>query len=144
MRSSVATPYPTNKGNRWTAPNEGTLPKVISGKPKVADSSAIRRSHAIASSSPPPSAKPWTAAILASGELAIRCQHAVGAFDKMPFLGTLNAADVLDVGARTKGFVAQTGNYEDAHVPIHFRGVEGLFKRLKHVRIDRVHHLGSI
>ena len=40
------------------------IPRLISGWPKVADSAAIRKSHAIASSQPPPKAIEFTAAIV--------------------------------------------------------------------------------
>ncbi len=44
-------------------PAPGTMPSLISGWPNLAVSAAISMSHIIATSQPPPSAKPATAAI---------------------------------------------------------------------------------
>ena len=44
-------------------PAPGMMPSLISGWPKRALSAAMMKSHIIASSQPPPSAKPLTAAI---------------------------------------------------------------------------------
>ncbi len=52
-------------------PKPGMIPRLISGWPKVADSAAIRKSHAIASSQPPPNAPALTAAIVATDERSI-------------------------------------------------------------------------
>ncbi len=46
-------------------PKPGMIPRLISGWPKVADSAAMRKSHAIDSSQPPPNAIELTAAIVA-------------------------------------------------------------------------------
>jgi hypothetical protein len=47
------------------------IPRLISGWPKVADSAAMRKSHAIASSQPPPKASEFTAAIETVGDCSI-------------------------------------------------------------------------
>ncbi len=47
------------------------MPRLISGWPKVADSAATRKSHAIASSQPPPNAIELTAAIVTVDEVSI-------------------------------------------------------------------------
>src|SRR5215217_7339445 len=47
------------------------IPRLISGWPKVADSAAIRKSHAIASSQPPPNAIELTAAIVTVDDCSI-------------------------------------------------------------------------
>ena len=47
-------------------PKPGMIPSLISGWPKIADCAAIRTSQAIASSQPPPKARPLTAAIVAT------------------------------------------------------------------------------
>jgi hypothetical protein len=48
------------------------IPRLTSGWPKVADSAAIRTSHAIDSSFPPPKASALTAAIVTTEEVSIR------------------------------------------------------------------------
>jgi hypothetical protein len=47
------------------------IPRLISGWPKVADSEARRKSHAIASSHPPPKASELTAAIVTVDDFSI-------------------------------------------------------------------------
>ena len=56
---------PTRRGSRCVPPKPGMIPSLISGWPKTADSAAIRKSQAIASSQPPPNASELTAAIVA-------------------------------------------------------------------------------
>ena len=55
---------PTRRGSRCVPPNPGMIPSLISGWPKIADSAAMRKSHAIESSQPPPKASELTAAIV--------------------------------------------------------------------------------
>src|SRR3954470_21425412 len=47
------------------------IPRLISGWPKVADSAAIRKSHAIDSSQPPPKASEFTDAIVTVDDFSI-------------------------------------------------------------------------
>ena len=60
---SAATYGPTARTRRCVPPIPGITPRVISGWPKRAVSAARMMSHIIASSHPPPSAYPDTAAI---------------------------------------------------------------------------------
>ena len=60
---SIALLLPTARGRRWVPPAPGMMPSLTSGWPKRALSAAMIRSQAIATSQPPPSAKPATAAI---------------------------------------------------------------------------------
>ena len=53
----------TRRGRRWVPPAPGTTPRLISGWPNLAVSAAMMKSHIMASSQPPPRAKPATAAI---------------------------------------------------------------------------------
>ena len=53
------------------------IPSVISGWPNSAVSEATIMSHSSASSQPPPSAKPDTAAISGVRQAAMRCQKAI-------------------------------------------------------------------
>ncbi len=52
-------------------PKPGMMPRLISGWPKVADSAARRKSHAIEISQPPPNAMLLTAAIVVVLEVSI-------------------------------------------------------------------------
>src|SRR4029079_837016 len=63
---------PTRGGSGWAPPELGRMPSSTSGRPNVAVSSAIRKSVASASSSPPPRHQPWMAAIVGMGSAAIR------------------------------------------------------------------------
>ena len=60
---SIAFALLTARGRRCVPPEPGTMPSLISGWPKRAVSAAMTMSHIIASSHPPPSAKPATAPI---------------------------------------------------------------------------------
>src|SRR5918997_864138 len=59
---SIATALPTARVSRCVPPAPGMIPSDVSGWPKRAVSEATMRSHAIASSQPPPRQKPDTAA----------------------------------------------------------------------------------
>mmetsp|Transcript_134396 Transcript_134396/g.287499 ORF Transcript_134396/g.287499 Transcript_134396/m.287499 type:complete len:202 (-) Transcript_134396:417-1022(-) len=61
--SSMAFDLPTARISRWVPPTPGIVPSVISGWPNFASSDAMMMSQLMASSQPPPSAKPFTAAI---------------------------------------------------------------------------------
>ena len=58
-----ARPLPTSRGRRCVPPYPGMMPIVTSGWPNLAVSTASRIVQAIASSQPPPRAKPLTAAM---------------------------------------------------------------------------------
>ena len=61
---SIAFALPTARVSRCVPPAPGMTPSLISGWPNLALSAARMKSHIIASSQPPPSAKPATAAII--------------------------------------------------------------------------------
>ena len=54
--SSLASAGPIRRGRRWVPPRPGRMPRLTSGKPKVAFSAAMRMSQASATSQPPPRA----------------------------------------------------------------------------------------
>ena len=60
---SIALALEIARGRRWVPPAPGMMPSLISGWPNLAVSAAMTMSHIIASSQPPPRAKPATAAI---------------------------------------------------------------------------------
>jgi hypothetical protein len=63
--SSFAFPLPTSRGKRWVPPAPGIIARRVSVSPILAVDEAMRISLANASSVPPPSAIPLTAAITA-------------------------------------------------------------------------------
>ena len=64
---SRARPRPTRRGRRTVPPPPGMIPIRVSVSPICAAGSTTRRSQARASSQPPPSARPFTAAIQGFG-----------------------------------------------------------------------------
>ena len=61
---SIALALPTARVSRCVPPIPGMTPSLISGWPNLALSAAMMTSHCMASSQPPPSAKPATAATI--------------------------------------------------------------------------------
>ena len=64
----MALNLPTARTRRWVPPMPGMMPMRISGWAKLACSPAMMMSQCIASSLPPPKAKPHTAAIIGFGQ----------------------------------------------------------------------------
>ncbi len=73
----MALDLPTKRVRRWVPPAPGMVPMVISGWPNLAVSAARMKSAIMASSQPPPSAKPATAAMVGLRVLARRSHFAV-------------------------------------------------------------------
>ena len=71
---SMAFDLPIRRGRRCVAPEPGRMPRVISGCPNFAVSAAMMMSHIIATSQPPPKAKPATAATVGLRTRARRSQ----------------------------------------------------------------------
>ena len=90
---------PTSRGRRWVPPKPGMIPSLISGWPKTADSAAIRKSQAIASSQPPPKASALTAAIVGDRLRAELAQQRVPVVDQLLAAGLVHLRERLDVGA---------------------------------------------
>ncbi len=70
--NSSAAARPPRRSRRWVPPKPGTRPRLISGWPSLALSAAMRRWQAMASSMPPPSAKPFTIAMTGLFKRSIR------------------------------------------------------------------------
>src|SRR3954463_16101938 len=71
---SIALALPIKRGRRCVPPAPGIVPRLISGCPKRAFSAAMTMSHIIATSQPPPSAKPPTATMTGLRHCATRSQ----------------------------------------------------------------------
>ena len=110
---------PTRRASRCVPPPPGMMPSRISGWPSVAFSLAMRKSHASASSQPPPSAKPVIGRDGGAGdggdgvegaEEQLTDQLGLGAGDHL--VGRL-AAELGDVGAGREDPVA-AGDHDGA------------------------------
>ena len=69
---SLASGPPMIRGRSWVPPMPGKIPRVTSGTAKTALSLATTKSERIASSQPPPMAKPSTAAMTGTGQRRTR------------------------------------------------------------------------
>ena len=119
----MALALPTARVRRCVPPMPGMTPSLISGWPNLALSAAMMKSHIMASSQPPPSAKPATAATIGLRTRASRL--VIG--------GVVGAEDVdirlvrhlLDVGAGGERLV-RAGDQDAADAGI---GIEALRPR---------------
>lgn len=68
----AATPGPHSRASRWVPPAPGINPRRVSGRQSRATFATIPRSHANASSKPPPSAAPPIFASVTQGRLSMR------------------------------------------------------------------------
>ena len=73
----MALATPTRRGRRWVPEKPGVMPKPTSGWPNLAFSEARMISQLIASSQPPPSAKPLTAAMVGNSSFSMRRSSAL-------------------------------------------------------------------
>lgn len=80
----MAMDLPTARSRRWVPPAPGMMPRLISGWPKRASTPATMMSACIASSQPPPRAKPLTAATRGLLKRLICCQQATRGSLRMP------------------------------------------------------------
>ena len=96
-------------------------PSLISGWPNLAVSAAMMKSHIIASSQPPPSAKPATAAIIGLRQRLTRSQGAMKS--SSIHLDEARATHLLDVGAGGEGLL-RAGQDDAADAVIGLEGVE--------------------
>ena len=99
---SMALALPIARVSRCEPPMPGSTPSLISGWPNFAVSAAISRSHIIASSQPPPSACPATAAIVGVRTAASLAQGAKKSSSKTSENARLR--HFFDVGARGERF----------------------------------------
>ena len=77
------------------------IPRLISGCPKLADSAAIRKSHAIASSQPPPNASALTAAMVAIDERSMsRSRPCAASSSSRPALSSMLVKALMSAPAQ--------------------------------------------
>ena len=107
---SSATPLPTSRGSRCVPPYPGMMPRLISGWPSRAVSAAMRSVQAIASSQPPPSAKPLMAAMTGLPMFSIRSKTCwPRSACSLPCAGRLHR-QLVDVGAGDERLLAGAGD----------------------------------
>ena len=106
---------PISRGSRCVPPPPGIRPSVTSGKPKRADgtSAAIRRWQASASSKPPPSAVPFSAATNGLPPVSsLRIAFRNGVTIAIASAGAATRAQLIEIAAREE--VALVGRQHDA------------------------------
>ena len=80
---------------RWVPPAPGIIPRLVSVRPIWLDSEASRKSHASASSHPPPNAYPSMAAMTGFGILSKRLKTSnILLADSNAFTGDVNSKAV--------------------------------------------------
>ena len=136
---SSAFASPTSRGSRWVPPKPGMIPSLISGWPKTADSAAIRKLHAIASSQPPPKASELTAATV---ETRLRPRSRSSAWPE--WISSSPSVSSICVNALMSAPAENTTGIEDAitSAPDLARALDPLPDRaevLDHLGRDRVH-----
>ena len=139
--NSIAFALPMARVSRCVPPAPGMTPSLISGWPNLAVSAARMKSHIIASSQPPPSAKPATAAI--SG-LRARADI-VPAADEVAeeHLGEALVLHFLDVGAGGERLVG-AGQHHGADPGLRLEGAERQVELLDQRAVERVQRLRPI
>ena len=119
----MALALPTWRISRCVPPEPGMTPSLISGWPNLAVSAAMMMSHIMASSQPPPSAKPATAAI----DRLAAARDAVPPGDEVLLVGRHVGLGLhlLDVGAGGERLLA-AGDDDAADAVVGLEGVERL------------------
>ena len=120
------------------------MPRLISGWPSRAVSAAMRSVHAIASSQPPPSAKPLIAAMTGLPRFSIRSKHVLAAQRVLASAGRRLHRQLVDVGAGDERLLARAGDDHDAHavVVLQRRASRGAARRAS--RVQRVEDLRTV
>ena len=137
----MALALPTARVSRWVPPMPGMTPSLISGWPNLAVSAAMMRSHCMASSQPPPSAKPATAAMIGlravDGAIPV-AREVAGEHVREGFVGHL-----LDVGAGRERLLG-AGDDHATDVCIGLEGVDRRGQFLLERGIERVERLRPV
>src|SRR5262249_21507072 len=118
---SMALLLPTARVSRCVPPIPGMTPSLISGWPNFALSAAMTTSHCIASSQPPPRAKPRAR----RDHGLARVRHQIPAPDEIRHEGfQVGLVDhFLDIGAGGEGFV-RAGDENAADIGIGFEAID--------------------
>ena len=142
--SSLASGAPTMRGRSWVPPMPGKIPSVVSGTPKTAVSLATMKSERIASSQPPASAKPSTAAMTGTGQRSTRMRGLL----EDDVLGAPRLVGhpvaLLEIAARAERAVAGAGEDTTPRVGIGGQRGEARQQILAHRGVHRVHLLRPV
>ena len=139
--SSIARCLPITRASRCVPPPPGMIPRRISGWPSSALSDATIMSQASASSQPPPSAYPDTAAISGVRIAASRGQNPVGR--RLEHVLEVTLGHVPDVRARGEPFVAAR-DHDAAHLGVGVPALEGSRQLLHQLGRERVAGVGAV
>ena len=138
---SIAFALPTARVSRCVPPMPGMTPSLISGWPNFALSAAMMRSHIIASSQPPPSAKPATAAITGLRARAIAIPVGGEVVDEDVDVGLVR--HLLDVGAGGERLL-RAGDQDAADAGIGLERVDRGDQLLDERGVERVQRLRPV
>ena len=138
---SIAFDLPTKRVRRCVPPAPGMTPSLISGWPNLAVSAAMMKSHIIASSQPPPSAKPATAAMIGLRQRVMRSQVPMKSLDVGLHVGL--GLHLLDVGAGGEGLL-RAGQHDAADGAVGLPAVERLVQLGDQRGIERVQRLRPV
>ena len=132
------------RGRSWVPPIPGKMPSVVSGTPNTALSLATMKSESAASSQPPASAKPSTAAMTGTGT----AQDAEGRLLEDHVLGPPGLVGhlvaLLEIAAGTERAVAGPGEDHRPDQWIAGESVEAGQEILAQRRVHGVHLLGPV
>src|SRR5215204_75245 len=125
------------------------MPRRISISPSRASSDATRRSQASASSNPPPTAQPWTAAIVgfstfASAPVVGMHARADARAARVDRAGPAARRDLLEVEAGREGAIACAADDDDADVGIRIDVLAGRDDLADHLPTEGVERLRPI
>ena len=114
--SSFAAATPAIRASRCVPPAPGMIPSRTSVSPISAVSAAIRMSQASASSSPPPNATPFTAAMVGRGNAASASMSALISPRKTRVSSSVQVRRSFEIRARRERLVALARQHQHAEV----------------------------
>ena len=138
----MASAVPTARVSRCVPPAPGMTPIRISGWPNWASSPATMRSHVMASSQPPPRAKPRTAAIERQADRADAVPGREVALGVQPLGGLVG--ELHDVGTGRERSVAGAGQDDDPDAIVEVERLELVGQLGQEREAERVARLGPV
>ena len=138
----MARPVPTSRASRCVPPAPGRTDSVVSGSPNRAFSRAIRMSHAIASSQPPPRANPLTAATVGFAKASIDVEGPLH-LRREPGVQVV-VAQLGDVRTGDEGLVARAGEGDEPDVVALAQVGQHVAELGQHLPAQRVADLGPV
>ncbi len=143
-RVSIARPFPTSLGSRCVPANPGVSPSFTSGWPNFAVSAASRTVQAMASSQPPPSAKPLTAAMTGLPRCSMRSNTRWPSSACALAASGVSVASSCDVRAGHERLVAGSGQDDGPHRRVGLQAAHRVAQFGQRGRVERVEHLRPV